>query len=65
MIRRVDMQICPWWRKRAERRGVDRVLEIGVAEHDQRVRAAELEHDPLQLAAAGLCQAAARLRSSR
>ena len=41
----------------AERGSVDRVLEIRVAEHDQRVRAAELEHDALQLAAARLGQA--------
>ena len=31
----------------AERGSVDRVLEIRVAEHDQRVRAAELKHHPL------------------
>ena len=49
----------------AEGGRVDRVLEIGVAEDDQRVRAAELEHDPLQLTAARLRQPAARLRSSR
>ena len=46
----------------AERGRVDRVLEIRVAEHDQRVRAAELQHDPLQLAPARLRQATARLR---
>ena len=49
----------------AERGGVDRVLEIRVAEHDQRIRAAELQHDPLQLAAARLRQATARLRRAR
>ena len=34
--------------ERAEGRRVDRVLEIGVGEHDQRVVAAELEHDRLR-----------------
>ena len=43
-----------------ERGSVDRVLEIRVAEDDQRVRAAELEHHPLQLTTARLGQAAAR-----
>ena len=55
----------PLMEEAAERGGVDRVLEIGVAEHDQRVRAAELEHDPLQLAAARLRQPSARLRRAR
>ena len=38
----------------AERRRVDRVLEVGVGEHDQRVVAAQLEQDPLQVPARGL-----------
>ena len=50
MIRRADMQICPWCRNDAERRRVDGVLDVGVAEHDQRVVAAELEHDALEVA---------------
>ena len=38
----------------AEGGGVDGVVEVGVVEHDQRVLAAELEHDALQVAAGGL-----------
>ena len=45
--------------ERAERRGVDRVVEVGVAEHDQRVRAAELEHDALEVATRRLGELAA------
>ena len=55
----------PLVQERAERRGRDGVVEVGVGEHDQRVRAAELEHDALQLAARGLGEPAARSRSSR
>ena len=44
---------------RAERGGVDRVVEIGVGEDDQRVLAAQLEHDPLQVTAGSLGQLAA------
>ena len=51
--------------ERAERRRVDRVVEVGVGEDDQRVVAAELEHDALQVAARGLGEPAAALRSSR
>ena len=54
----------PLMQEAAEGGSVNRVLEIRVAEHDQRVRAAELKHHPLQLAAARLRQASARLASS-
>ncbi len=50
--------------ERAERGGVDRVVEVGVGEDDQRVRAAELEHDALQVSAGRLRDPAARSRSS-
>ena len=40
--------------ERPERRRVHRVLEVGVGEHDQRVVAAELEQDPLEVAAGRL-----------
>ena len=59
MIRRADMQIWPWWRNAPNAVGVDRVLEVGVAEHDQRVVAAELEHDALELPAGRLGELAA------
>ena len=45
--------------ERAEGRCVDRVLEVGVGEDDQRVVAAELEHDPLELPAGRLGELAA------
>ena len=60
MIRRADMQICPWCRNAPNARRVDRVLEVGVGEDDQRVVAAELEHDALQLPAGRLGELAAR-----
>ena len=46
MIRRADMQIWPWCRNAPNAEAVDRVVEVRVGEHDQRVRPAELEHAP-------------------
>ena len=51
--------------ERAERGRVDGVLEVGVAEDDQRVVAAELEHDALQVAAGRLGELATGRSSSR
>ena len=45
----------------APQRAGDRVLEVGVAEHDHRILAAELEHRALQLPRALLTDAAAGL----
>ena len=53
-IRRVDMQIWPECRNAPNGGRVDGVVEVGVVEHDQRVLAAELEHDALQVPAGGL-----------
>ena len=55
----------PLVQKRTERRRVDRVLEVRVPEHDQRVVAAELEHDPLQVPARRLRELAAGGRRAR
>ena len=49
MIRSVDMQIWPGVHERAERRGLHRLVEIGVLEHDQRRLAAELEQHGLEM----------------
>ena len=49
----------------AERGRVDRVVEVGVGQHDQRVLAAELEHDALQLSPGRLGELPAGARSSR
>ena len=51
----------PLVQERAEGRGVHRVLEIGVREDDQRVVAAELEDDALEVAARRLGELPARL----
>ena len=51
--------------ERAEGRRVDRVVEVGVGEHDQRVVAAELEHDALEVAAGRLGELAPDRASSR
>ena len=64
-IFRADMQICPWWRNDAERRRVHGVVEVGVVEDDQRVVAAELEHDALEVAAGSLGELASGLRGAR
>ena len=48
----------------AERRRVDRVVEVRVVEHDQRVLPAELEHDTLQIASRSLGDDAVRSRSN-
>ena len=48
------MQIWPWWKKAPKAVGVDRVVEVGVLQHEQRVVAAELEHDALQVPARSL-----------
>ena len=49
----------------AERRRVHRVVEVGVVEDDQRVVAAELEHDALQLPSGRLGEPPSRLRRAR
>ena len=46
------MQIWPWCRNAPKVGRVDGVVEVRVREHDQRVVAAELEHDALELPAA-------------
>ena len=44
----------------AERGRVDRVVDVGVGQHDQRVVAAELEHDALEVAPGRLRELAPR-----
>ena len=65
MILRADMQIWPWWRNAPNAAAFDRVVEVGIGEDDERVRAAELEHDPLQLPPGRLGEPPPRRRSSR
>ena len=43
----------------AVRRGLDRVVEVGAGQDDQRVLPAELQHDPLEVAAGRLGEPAA------
>ena len=43
MRRLAIMQICPWWKQRAEHRGIDGALEVGVVEDDERAVAAQLQ----------------------
>ena len=48
-MRSVDMQIWPWFANAPNTVGVDRLVEIGVVQHDQRRLAAELEQHRLQV----------------
>ena len=50
MMRSVDMQIWPWFMKAPKAAAFDRLVEVGVVEHDQRRLAAELEQHRLQVA---------------
>jgi hypothetical protein len=51
--------------ERAEGSGVDGVVEIRVVEDDERVVAAELEHDPLEVASGRLGDLPSRVRRAR
>ena len=50
MMRSVDMQIWPWFMKAPKAAAFDRLVEIGVVEHDERRLAAELQQHRLQMA---------------
>ena len=45
------MQICPWCMNAPNFAAADRLVEVGVREHDQRRLAAELEQHLLQVPA--------------
>ena len=62
MIRSVDMQIWPWFMKAPKAAAVDRLVEVGVVEHDQRRLAAEFEQHRLQVLAP---RSAAMIRPTR
>ena len=51
--------------ERAEGSGVDGVVEIRIVEDDERVVAAELEHDPLEVASGRLGDLPSRVRRAR
>ena len=65
MKRLAALQAWPVFSRRAADRVLDRRVEVVGAEHDERVRAAELEHDLLEVAPGDLGDRRARALRSR